>query len=254
MGFLHDGHISLVHAARKSCESVVVSIFVNPSQFEIGEDLSTYPRDLEHDIALLKNENVDLVWVPEADMMYPPHFQTWVEVEDVAQPLEGVFRPGHFKGVATVVAKIFNSVRPTRAYFGQKDAQQVIVIQQMVRDLNFNLEIVVCPTIREPDGLAVSSRNSYLSPSERKSAGVLYAALSAAQERYTAGERDANILRTIMTEAVSKEPLARLQYVSCAQPENLDDIDGKIDGRALLSLAVFIGSTRLIDNVLIGDQ
>jgi len=253
MGYLHEGHLSLVRAARSECASVVVSIFVNPTQFGPTEDLASYPRDLHRDLQLLEQEGVDLVWAPDAEEMYPPGFQTWVTVEEVARPLEGSMRPGHFRGVATVVAKLFNAVQPQRAYFGQKDAQQAAVICQMVRDLNFNLEVIVCPIVREPDGLAMSSRNTYLNPKERRAATVLYRSLSAARQAYQAGERDADRLRQIMAETIQSEPLARLQYISCADAETLQEISGSIAGRALLSMAVFVGKTRLIDNFVIGE-
>lgn len=252
MGYLHEGHLSLVRAAKAECASVVVSIFVNPSQFGPKEDLGAYPRDLPRDLQLLQQEEVDLVWTPSDDVMYPPGYQTWVTVEQVSQPLEGSMRPGHFRGVATVVAKLFNAVQPDRAYFGQKDAQQAVVIQQMGRDLNFNLQIVVCPIVREPDGLAMSSRNTYLSPTERQAATVLYRALTAARQAFDTGERLAPRLCEIMTEIIQAEPLARLQYVSCADPLSLLEIEGVITGRALLSMAVFVGKTRLIDNLVLG--
>jgi pantoate--beta-alanine ligase len=252
MGYLHEGHLSLVRAAKAECASVVVSIFVNPTQFGPSEDLSRYPRDLPRDLELLILEKVDLVWTPTAEEMYPPGFQTWVTVEEITQPLEGSMRPGHFRGVATVVAKLFNAVRPDKAYFGQKDAQQAAVIRRMGRDLNFMLEVVVCPTWREPDGLAMSSRNVYLNPDERRAATVLYKALTAAQSAYTAGEREAENLRQIMTQTIQRQPLARLQYVSCADPDTLQEIQGAISGQALLSMAVFIGKTRLIDNLVVG--
>jgi pantoate--beta-alanine ligase len=252
MGYLHEGHLSLVRAARADCASVVVSIFVNPTQFGPNEDLATYPRDLPRDLQLLEQEGVDLVWTPTAEEMYPVDYQTWVTVEEVARPLEGSMRPGHFRGVATVVAKLFNAVQPDKAYFGQKDAQQAVVIRQMVRDLNFNLEVVVCPIVREPDGLAMSSRNTYLTPEERRAATVLYRALCAARQAFEAGERDAGRLRQIMTEIIQGEPLARLQYASCADPFTLAEIQGSIPRRALLSMAVYIGKTRLIDNMILG--
>ncbi len=254
MGYLHEGHLTLVRAARSECASVVVSIFVNPTQFGPAEDLNSYPRDLRRDLQLLEKEGVDLVWAPEAEEMYPPGFQTWVTVEEIARPLEGSMRPGHFRGVATVVAKLFNAVQPQRAYFGQKDAQQAAVIRQMTRDLNFNLEIIVCPIVREPDGLAMSSRNTYLNPQERQAATVLYRSLSAARQAYQSGEREADRLRQVMTEVIQNEPLARLQYVSCADADTLQEITGRISGRALLSMAVFVGKTRLIDNFLIGEE
>ncbi|MGW8250925.1 MAG: pantoate--beta-alanine ligase [Anaerolineales bacterium] len=251
MGYLHEGHLSLVRAAKNECASVVVSIFVNPTQFGPSEDLAAYPRDLPRDLALLEAEGVDLVWVPAPESMYPPGYQTWVMVEEMTRPLEGAMRPGHFRGVTTVVAKLFNAVHPDKAYFGQKDAQQALVIQQMVRDLDFPLQVVVCPILREADGLAMSSRNTYLNPQERQAATVLYRALSAARRAYDSGERDAERLRQIMANTINAEPLARLQYVSCADPRNLQEIEGPIHGRALLSMAVFVGRTRLIDNVLL---
>jgi pantoate--beta-alanine ligase len=252
MGYLHEGHLSLVRLAKAECASVVVTIFVNPTQFGPKEDLGAYPRDLPQDLQLLENEGVDLVWAPPAEEMYPPGFQTWVTVEDVTQPLEGSMRPGHFRGVATVVAKLFNAVQPDKAYFGQKDAQQAVVIRQMARDLNFTLEVVVCPIVREPDGLAMSSRNTYLDPEERRAATVLYRALTAARQAFEAGERQASYLRRVMSVTIQGEPMARLQYVSCADPLSLVEIEGSIQDRALLSLAVFIGKTRLIDNVIVG--
>lgn len=250
MGYLHAGHISLVKAAKRECASVVVSIFVNPTQFGPTEDLDAYPRDMERDLELLQKAGVDLVWAPTAGVMYPKNFQTWVNVEAVTKPLEGAMRPGHFKGVTTVVAKLFNAVQPNRAYFGQKDAQQAIVIRQMAKDLNFPIEIVICPIIREADGLAMSSRNTYLSPNERKAARVLYRALTEAQTAYQQGERQAEHLRAIMTEVINSEPLARLQYISCADPDTLEELQGQVD-RALLSMAVYVGNTRLIDNLIV---
>jgi pantoate--beta-alanine ligase len=252
MGYLHAGHLSLVRAARAECASVVVSIFVNPAQFGPNEDLAAYPRDLPRDLELLEKEGVDLVWMPTPEIVYPPGFQTWVTVEQVTQPLEGGMRPGHFRGVATVVAKLFNAVQPHWAYFGQKDAQQAAVIRQMVQDLNFPLEISVCPIVREPDGLAMSSRNTYLNPAERRAATVLSRALGAARSAYERGEREAETLRRIMTGTIQAEPLARLQYVSCAHPDSLEELHGQIEGPALLSMAVYVGKTRLIDNTVLG--
>jgi pantoate--beta-alanine ligase len=252
MGFLHEGHISLVRAARVACVSVVVSIFVNPTQFGPKEDLSTYPRDLPRDLGLLQEAGADLVWTPTPEVMYPMGYQTWVTVDQVAGPLEGAMRPGHFRGVATVVAKLFNAVQPDKAYFGQKDAQQAAVIRRMVMDLNFPLEVVICPIQREPDGLALSSRNVYLNRAERAAATVLSRALLAAREAHQAGERDANRLRRLMTDSIQAEPLARLQYVSCADPDSLQEIEGLLDGPALLSMAVYVGKTRLIDNLIVG--
>ena len=252
MGYLHEGHLSLVRAAKSECASVVVSIFVNPSQFGPKEDLGAYPRDLPRDLQLLEAEGADLIWAPPVEVMYPPGYQTWVTVEEVTQPLEGSMRPGHFRGVATVVAKLFNAVQPDRAYFGQKDAQQAVVIRQMARDLDFNLEVVVCPIVREPDGLAMSSRNTYLNPDERRAATVLHRSLSAAGRAFAAGERQAPRLRLIMAQVLQAEPLARPRYVSCADLVTLMEIDGAIDGQALLSMAVHIGKTRLIDNLVLG--
>jgi pantoate--beta-alanine ligase len=252
MGYLHEGHLSLVRAARRECASVVVSIFVNPSQFGPQEDLGTYPRDLPRDLDLLAAEGVDLVWTPSADVMYPAGYQTWIAVEEVSQPLEGSMRPGHFRGVATVVAKLFNAVQPDRAYFGQKDAQQAAVIRRMAKDLDFNLEVVICPIRREADGLAMSSRNVYLQPDERQAATVLYRALTAAQDANLGGEQSAENLRQLMAQTIQNEPLARMQYVSCANPDSMQEIQGAIAGPALLSMAVFIGKTRLIDNLVIG--
>jgi pantoate--beta-alanine ligase len=252
MGYLHDGHLSLVRRARAECASVVVSIFVNPTQFGPSEDLDAYPRDTERDLRLLEAAEVDLLWTPPAEEMYPEAFQTWVTVEKLTRGLEGRHRPGHFRGVATVVTKLFNAVQPDRAYFGQKDAQQAIVVRRMVRDLAFPVQVVVCPTVREPDGLAMSSRNSYLSPEERKAATVLYRALLAAMEAYEAGQRDAQALRVRMEEVLASEPLARPQYVSVADPETLDELSGPVR-RALCSMAVFVGTTRLIDNLVIGE-
>ena len=253
MGYLHEGHLSLARAARRECASVVASIFVNPTQFGPKEDLASYPRDLPRDLRLLEAEGVDLVWVPTPEVMYPVGYQTWVTVDDVSRPLEGAMRPGHFRGVATVVAILFNAVQPDRAYFGQKDAQQAAVIRQMVRDLNLKLDVVVCPIVREVDGLAMSSRNVYLNTAERQAATVLFRALTAAQSAYQAGERDAGELRQTMEVTISAEPLARQQYVSCADPETLQELEGAIPDRALLSMAVYVGSTRLIDNLILGD-
>lgn len=250
MGFLHEGHLALIRRAREECDRVAVSIFVNPTQFGPREDLSRYPRDLERDMKLIE-PYTDLLWTPTAEIMYPQGFQTWVEVEAMTRPLEGAMRPGHFRGVTTVVAKLFNAVQPHKAYFGQKDAQQAAVIRQMVRDLNFPLEIIVCPTVREPDGLALSSRNVYLDPEQRKAATVLFRSLSAAKELYEAGERNTEKIRGKMKEVLAGEPLAEPQYISCADYDTLEELD-LIEGKALLSMAVFLGKTRLIDNFVLG--
>ncbi len=252
MGFLHDGHLSLVRQAKAECDHVVVSIFVNPTQFGPSEDLDAYPRDLPRDLALLEEAGVDLVWTPTPEVIYPDGFQTWVEVEQVTKPLEGGMRPGHFRGVTTIVAKLFTGVQPDKAFFGQKDAQQVVVIKQMTRDLNFPIEIVVCPIRREPDGLAMSSRNTYLDPAQREAATVLSRSLIAARTAFESGERDADKLRTIVSEMIAAEPLAELQYVSCAHPQTLAELETVDEDGALLSMAVYVGKTRLIDNFLLG--
>ena len=251
MGYLHAGHISLVKAARIDCTSVVASIFVNPTQFGPNEDLARYPRDLQRDLALLEAAGVDLVWTPTVEVMYPSGFQTWVEVEELKRSLEGELRPGHFRGVTTVVAKLFNAVSPDKAYFGQKDAQQAAVVRRMVRDLDFPIEVVVCPIMREADGLAMSSRNVYLNPAERQAATVLFHALSAAKAAYESGERNAEKLRTLVREIVTAESLAKLQYISCADYDTLEELE-TVRAKALLSMAVLIGKTRLIDNFVVG--
>lgn len=250
MGALHGGHCSLVKRAREECEHVGVSIFVNPSQFSPGEDFEKYPRPVQIDLDLLEDLGADVVWLPIPEEIYPQGFQTWVIVENLTEPLEGKSRPGHFRGVTTIVAKLLNSFSPDKAYFGQKDAQQVVVLARMAKDLNFPVELVVCPTVREADGLALSSRNAYLSSSEREAATVLYRSLNAAKTEYDKGERDADALREAMRSVIRSEPLACEEYVSAADAETLRELQ-KIDGRVLLSLAVRIGKTRLIDNLLI---
>jgi pantoate--beta-alanine ligase len=250
MGYLHEGHLSLIRRAKEECDHIVVSIFVNPTQFGLNEDLSKYPRDLDRDLRLIEPLGTDLVWMPTAEIMYPQGYQTWVEVEAMTRPLEGAMRPGHFRGVTTVVAKLFNAVQPHQAYFGQKDAQQAAVIRQMTRDLNYPIEVVVCPIIREPDGLAMSSRNVYLDIDQRQAATVLYRSLSAAKDAYENGERDAEKLRQIMKNVIASEPLAQMQYVSCADYDTLEELE-TVTGKTLLSMAVFIGKTRLIDNFVL---
>ena len=247
MGALHAGHASLVRRARKECASVGASIFVNPAQFGPAEDLSKYPRSLERDLRLLGSEGADLVWTPSVELVYPPGFQTYVTVEDVSSPLEGASRPGHFRGVATVVAKLFLAFAPDRAYFGQKDAQQAAVIRRMTRDLAFPVEIVVCPTVREADGLALSSRNAYLSPDERRAAPVLFQALQAAACLYDGGKRSGAALREVMRETLAREPLAETLYVSAADAGTLGEVE-EAGEELLLSMAARVGSTRLIDN------
>ncbi len=250
MGFLHEGHLALVQRARAENQAVAVSIFVNPTQFGPGEDLGRYPRDLPRDLRLLEEAGVDLVFAPEASEMYPPGFSTAVVVEDVTRGLEGAVRPGHFRGVATVVCKLFNIAQAERAYFGQKDAQQVVVIQRMARDLNFPTEVVVVPTVREPDGLALSSRNTYLGAGERAAAPVLFRALLSARSAWERGERAAEALRRHVRETIAAEPLAQVDYVSVADPRTLVELD-HVDDDALVSLAVRIGRTRLIDNLVL---
>jgi pantoate--beta-alanine ligase len=250
MGALHAGHLSLVERARAECDHVGVSIFVNPTQFGPNEDLARYPRNVERDLRLLEPLGVDLVWIPEVGDVYPAGFQTRVVVHEVSAPLEGAARPGHFAGVATVVAKLFNAFTPARAYFGQKDAQQVSVIHRMTRDLDFAVEIVVCPTVREADGLALSSRNSYLGPEERQAAPVLYRALLAAQAAYCSGERDARVLRRVMGATIGAERLAHLDYASAADPSTMEEVDRAGPG-TLLSLAARVGNVRLIDNLVL---
>lgn len=250
MGYLHDGHRSLVIAARQECAHVIASIFVNPTQFGANEDLSTYPRDLPRDLAMLQAEGVDVVFVPTAAQMYPPRFQTYVNVEQVSQGKEGASRPTHFRGVTTVVSKLFNLCQPDDAYFGQKDAQQVVVIRQMVRDLNFPLQIHVCPTWREADGLAMSSRNAYLSVEDRQAAVTLWRALQAMRTRYEQGERRAAMLQEAARAVFATEPRAALDYVSVARARDLEEVE-TADEPLLVSLAARVGKPRLIDNMLL---
>lgn len=252
MGFLHAGHISLVERARAECGAVAVSIFVNPTQFAAGEDLSRYPRDLPGDLATLERAGVDLVFTPGPAEIYPAGHASRVDVGPVAEPLEGARRPGHFAGVATVVAKLFNIVGPSRAYFGQKDAQQVAVIRRMARDLDMPVEVVVGATVREADGLALSSRNVYLSPAERAVAPVLFRALDRARRLFDAGERDADALRRAMRDTLAGEPAVAVDYVSAAGLGDLCEV-GRAEAGTLLSLAARIGRTRLIDNVVLGE-
>ena len=249
MGYLHEGHLSLVRRARAENDRVAATIYVNPTQFAPTEDFAAYPRDLGRDLALLEQAGADLVFTPSNEIMYPPEFQTYVTVEKVSQPLEGAARPAHFRGVATVVAKLFNIFQPARAYFGQKDAQQTVVIRRLAADLNFNLDIIICPTAREADGLAMSSRNVYLSAGQRAAATVLYRALLAARAAFETGERRGDRLRQLLREVITAEPLARLDYVSVAHPTTLAELP-LVEDEALFSLAVFFGPTRLIDNLL----
>jgi pantoate--beta-alanine ligase len=251
MGYLHEGHLSLVRRAKAENDYGAVSIFVNPTQFLPNEDFRTYPRDEGRDLALLEKEGIDLVFLPGVKDMYPDDSCTFVTVESLSNVLEGAFRPGHFRGVATVVNKLFNLMEPTRAYFGQKDAQQVLVIKKMVADLHMNLEIIVCPIIRDEDGLAMSSRNVFLNGEERRSALVISRALFAAQELWLAGERDGETLRRRMRQMFESVPGVQVDYISVADPTTLTELN-RIKESALASLAVKIGRTRLIDNVILG--
>ena len=248
MGYLHEGHLALVKRARTENSAVIVSIYVNPAQFGAGEDFGAYPRDLNRDLELLEGEGVDVIFVPSDGEMYPPGFSSWVHVEKVTERLEGASRPGHFRGVATVVAKLFNMVAPAKAYFGQKDAQQVVVIKRMVADLNVGIEMVLVPTLRESDGLAIGSRNIWLGPEERRAAAILFKALTLARRLGQEGEKDVDRIRRRMISLIEQEPLARIDYVSLADAETLAELD-LIDRPALASLAVWIGKTRLIDNM-----
>ena len=252
MGALHAGHLSLVDRSLADNAVTAVSIFVNPTQFGADEDLSLYPRDLDGDLELLRQRGAALVFVPDVAEVYPPGFDTWVDVGPVAERLEGTERPGHFRGVATVVAKLFNIVRPDRAYFGQKDGQQTVVVRKLVGDLDMGLEIVVCPTVREEDGLAMSSRNIRLTPEQRRSATVIYRALSRGEELWARGETDARRLTAVVKEVLESEPLLdAIDYVSVADAETLEEL-AEVPRRAMVSTAVRMGSLRLIDNVMIG--
>jgi pantoate--beta-alanine ligase len=250
MGFFHEGHLSLMRRARAECGMVVVSLFVNPTQFGPGEDLAAYPRDFERDCALARAEGVDLMFAPEAGEMYAGDHATFVNVDRLTGNLCGASRPGHFRGVATVVAKLFNACRPQRAYFGLKDYQQVRVIETMIRDLNFPVELVRCPIVREPDGVAMSSRNSYLSAEERRAATILRRSLVAAGERIEQGERNGAATARQLREAIETEPLASVDYAEVVDAASLAPL-GRIDGAALLAVAVRFGRARLIDNLVV---
>ncbi len=253
MGYLHEGHLSLVRRARADNEHLVATIFVNPTQFGPQEDYQRYPRDPERDLRLLEQEGTDVVFMPGVEEMYPQGSDTWVEVgESLTSRLEGVFRPGHLRGVTTVVTKLFNVVQAQRAYFGQKDGQQLAVIRRMAADLHMGVEVVAVPTVREPDGLAMSSRNAYLSPEERRAATVLWRSLCRARELFDGGERRAEVIRGEMRAVLAAEPLARVEYVSVADAETLAELETIQDRAAMVSLAVRIGNTRLIDNVTVG--
>ena len=253
MGALHEGHRSLIRAARLACDAVAVSIFVNPLQFGPLEDFDRYPRSLAQDLRLCRSAGVDAVFIPRAQEMYPADFETAVSVQRLTRRYEGLSRPGHFGGVTTVVTKLLNIVRPDKAFFGQKDYQQAVVVERLTKDLNLDTEIVVRPTVREPDGLALSSRNRLLSPEERKAATVLYRALSDGRELIRAGERSVKKVEAAMTRLIWAEPLARLDYLAVADPITLDEVRS-VRGRVVLLLAVWIGKTRLIDNMLVSAR
>jgi pantoate--beta-alanine ligase len=250
MGALHAGHLSLVRASKSRCNVTAVSIFVNPLQFGPSEDLSKYPRTLERDIALLEEGGVDLLFLPSVEEMYPAGAKTRVLVEELSNKLDGASRPGHFLGVTTVVSKLFEIVRPDLAFFGQKDAAQVVVLRKMVRDLDMDVELVVCPIVRETDGLAMSSRNAYLTPEQRQQALVLHRALLRVQTAVDRGERDAAKLREIGEQVIAEEPGARLDYFAIVDPETLDPVTDTRRG-ALIAIAAYVGTTRLIDNILL---
>jgi len=250
MGALHEGHLSLVRAAKAQCDTVAVSIFVNPTQFGPDEDLGKYPRPFARDCELLDKEGVDLLFAPSAEEMYPKGAITWVTVDRLSEKLCGRSRPGHFRGVTTVVAKLFHVIEPDVAFFGQKDAAQAAIIRRMVRDLHFPVEIVVCPIVREPDGLAMSSRNAYLSPQERKSALVLYRSLKKLKEHFDRGERKAAPLIQAGAQIFAQESAVRLDYLEIVDPDALDPVE-KIDNTVLVAVAAFAGATRLIDNILL---
>jgi pantoate--beta-alanine ligase len=251
MGALHEGHLSLVREARRMCDVVVVSVFVNPTQFAAGEDFNRYPRDLTRDTALLTDYNVDYIFAPSAEEIYPKGFATYVTVDGLSDQFEGVSRPGHFRGVATVVTILLNIVRPDFAFFGQKDAQQSVIVKRLVRDLAFDTEIVVLPTVREETGLALSSRNAYLNAEEQQAAGVIYRALSRAREAYESGERSAARLAGIVRATVETEPRATIDYVSVTDADTLERLDKLDDRTVLVALAVHFGKTRLIDNIVL---
>lgn len=250
MGYFHEGHFSLMRRARQECDLVVVSLFVNPIQFGPQEDFHSYPRDEKRDAEMAEKEGVDVLFIPSVSEMYPEGYSTYVEVQRLTEGLCGKFRPGHFRGVTTVVLKLFNIVNPHKAYFGEKDYQQLKVIEKMVKDLNMDVEIVPCPTVREEDGLALSSRNSYLSEEERKAAAVIYKALLEAKRHYESGERDANKLESRVREILMSEKLVRkIDYVEVVHPETLEELEMVGEDGAVLAVAVWIGKARLIDNI-----
>ncbi len=250
MGCFHEGHLSLMRAARKKCDALVVSIFVNRTQFGAGEDYEHYPRDLKRDTDLAEMEKVDFIFAPDAEEMYPPGYASFVEVEGLGKIMCGKTRPIHFRGVVTIVMKLFNLIQPDIAYFGQKDAQQAVIIRKMVSDLNMNVKIKVLPVVREEDGLAMSSRNEYLNDEERKTAAILYRALLKAKEEIAEGKRNAGEIRKMMTKMLESERLARLDYIAIVDPENLHEVVS-IEKDVLIAIAVWLGKTRLIDNIIV---
>jgi len=254
MGYFHEGHLSLMREGRKRGDVLVVSIFVNPTQFGPGEDFDRYPRDMKRDLRMAEEVGVDVIFAPTVEEMYPEGYQTYVEVEKVTQHLCGLSRPGHFRGVTTVVTKLFNIVKPHVALFGQKDYQQLITIERMVKDLNMDVEIVGMPTVREEDGLAASSRNVYLSPEERKAALSLYRSLRRAEELFSEGVRESQRILEEVKGVLEAEPLVKIDYVHVCDPETLEDIEGPIGERALVAVAAKVGTTRLIDNTLLGGR
>ena len=251
MGALHEGHLSLVREARRMCDVVVVSVFVNPAQFGPGEDFEHYPRDLTKDTALLTDYNVDYIFAPTVEEIYPKGFATYVNVEGLSEQLEGASRPGHFRGVSTVVTILLNTIRPDFAFFGQKDAQQALVIRRLVKDLAFDTEIVILPIVREDSGLAISSRNLYLTPDEQKSATIIHKALKQAKQAYKDGERNASRLIDVIRTTVESEPRARVDYVAVTDADTLEKVERVDDRPTLVALAAYVGKTRLIDNMIL---
>jgi len=251
MGYLHEGHLSLLKEGRKRGDLLVMSIFVNPTQFGPGEDYEAYPRDMERDIKMVEDVGVDIVFSPDASVMYPQGFQTYVVVEELTKGLCGAFRPGHFRGVATIVLKLFNIVRPSIAIFGEKDFQQLVMVRRMVEDLNMDIEIIGMPTVREGDGLAMSSRNSYLNPAERKAAQAIYKALLKGREAFGVGIKDSETILKEVRKVIEGEPLVMIDYIKLCNLDTLEDID-MVEGKALLAIAVRIGKARLIDNLILG--
>jgi len=251
MGALHEGHLSLVREARRMCDVVVVTVFVNPAQFGPGEDFEHYPRDLTKDTALLTDYNVDYIFAPTVEEIYPKGFSTYVNVEGLSEQLEGASRPGHFRGVSTVVTILLNTIRPDFAFFGQKDAQQALVIRRLVKDLAIDTEIVILPIVREDSGLAISSRNLYLTPDEQKSATIIHKALKQAKQAFKEGERNANRLTDLIRTTIESEPRARLDYVAITDAETLEKLDRVDDRATLVALAAYVGKTRLIDNMIL---